>query len=283
MKIRPQSKTEAAMFERAISEWRQWQVQLRAKPEWLATLGQGLSNRSFLLQSGDDRLVLRLNSADSRLPGVDRQREAIIWRAAYKAGLAPALLHAEQRYLVSRFVPDETFNPDQNGKDWTRKDLTVDDLSEEVFRLMDLCHEIKIETHQIEYADHIQTYWTVIEGAAVDCADIDAELKRQRQPMQDTLNTLIAQNQEWVLCHHDPVMANFVGTPERLFLIDWEYAAKGMAVMDYAALAVEWGFSDALICSRTQIRLDSLVMAKKLYRYMCRLWEASQKQPNHAD
>jgi len=143
-----------------------------------------------------------------------------------------------------------------------------------VFRVMSKCHATLVDAEEINYAQHIQAY--------CDRVDNSSELLKQHQEMQDTLATLLAQHPEMVLCHHDLVMANFVGSPERLYLIDWEYAAKGLAVMDYAALAVEWGFSDALICSHTHIRLDSLVMAKKLYRYMCQLWALAhdpQKTP----
>lgn len=278
------------MSESALAQWRQWQVELPSKPKIVRSLGQGLSNQSYLLKAGEVRMVLRINSyaeeskteenTAEALPGINRQREAVIWRSAHEAGLAPPLLHAENQYLVSQFVADETFSPNQSGKDWTRQDLTQDDLADEAFRVIEKCHAIKIDTDDIDYARHIQTYWDILDRSG---HPVSTTLIEQRHTMQASLNVLSSMQQEVVLCHHDPVMANFVGTTKRLFLIDWEYAANGMAVMDYAALAVEWGFSDAMICSRTSIRLDSLVMAKNLYRYMCRLWEAAQGERHRAD
>jgi|GEM_PF-86031 len=277
-----------------MAQWRQWQVELPGKPEIVRILGEGLSNHSYLLKAGENRMVLRINNNDGQLPGIDHQREAMIWRAASEAGIAPALLHAGNRYLVSSFVPDETFSPDHKGSSWTpeaqaRENCTANDLADQVFGLIEKCHAIKIDTQQLDYAQHIQSYWAKIEQSAIAQSGteqtgklIDPALINQRQAMQESLQALSAQQQESVLCHHDPVMANFVGSPKRLYLIDWEYAAKGMAVMDYAALAVEWGFSDATICARTNIRLDSLVMAKKLYRYMCLLWAMAQSEPSPA-
>lgn len=257
---------EPSIVEAAIAEWRQWQVQLSGKPEIVRTLGAGLSNQSYLLQAGDTRLALRINNCDGRLPGIDRQREADIWQAAFEAGIAPALLHAQDRYLVSAFVAGDTCHS-----------------AEQVFRLLEKCHAIKIDTPQLDYAQHIQTYWARIEQSAITQSGteqtgkpIEQALINERQAMMECLLTLSAQQQAPVLCHHDPVMANVVGSPKRLYLIDWEYAAKGMAVLDYAALAVEWGFSDAKICARTDVRLHSLILAKKLYRYMCQLWQAAQ-------
>ncbi len=298
---------ESAPVQSAIAQWRQWQIDLPGKPEIVRTLWHGLSNQSFLLQAGETSMVLRINNTDEHLPGIDRQREASIWRAANAAGIAPPLLYASERYLVSSYVPGEQQQPNKAG-DLTNK---AEDLTDEVFRLIEKCHAIKIDTHQLDYVQHIQNYWTKIEQSSIGqsaieqsgigqsdieqssieksgieqsgiekpAKPIDPALLKQRQPMQESLQALLDQQQATVLCHHDPVKTNFVGTPKRLYLIDWEYAAKGMAVMDYAALAVEWGFSNSTICTRTSIRPDSLVMAKNLYRYMCQLWEAAQSDP----
>ena len=75
------------------------------------------------------------------------------------------------------------------------------------------------------------------------------------------------------LCHHDPVVANFVGNMKELYLVDWEYAAHGLLVMDYAALATEWKLDNKVILERTGINRELLAMARDVYRYECQLWE----------
>jgi len=74
------------------------------------------------------------------------------------------------------------------------------------------------------------------------------------------------------------VVANFVGSSERLYLIDWEYAARGLLLMDYAALGVEWGIDDAVITNQTGIEAELLIKAKELYKYLCKLWEEATAQ-----
>jgi len=251
------SVVELSIAEAAIAQWRQWQVQLSGKPSIVRTLGVGLSNQSYLLHAGEACLVLRINNRDGQLPGFNPQREPPICREASEAAMPPPLWLPQDRYLVSAFVEGYKSTP-----------------ADQVFGLLEKCHAIKIDTDQIDYAQHIQTYWAKIEQSG---KPIHQALINKRQAMQKCLLRLSAQQQTTVLCHHDPIMANFVGSPERLYLIDWEYAALGMAVMDYAALAVEWGFSDATICARTDIHPRSLAMAKKLYRYMCQLWQATQR------
>jgi thiamine kinase-like enzyme len=68
------------------------------------------------------------------------------------------------------------------------------------------------------------------------------------------------------------VTGNFVGGPEKLYLIDWEYAALGSPLMDYAAFGVEWGVGDDVVAERAGVDLGLLVKAKDLSRYECELW-----------
>ncbi len=69
--------------------------------------------------------------------------------------------------------------------------------------------------------------------------------------------------------------ANFVGTPGRLYLIDWEYAATGLQIMDYAAFATEWQMDDATLLAKTGCDPEHFNMARTLYQYLCSLWDAA--------
>ena len=94
----------------------------------------------------------------------------------------------------------------------------------------------------------------------------------QREPVLLRLESLLNSDSPTGLCHHDPVVANFVGTPERLYLIDWEYASNGLQIMDYAALAQEWQLDDSVVLQYTAVEPELLMKARKLYRYLCLLW-----------
>jgi len=253
--------------EDVINDWQQWDVSPGSKPVILDSLSGGRSNRSFLLNSDNGKLVLRLNAADSLLPGATRNHESQIWRAASHQGITPALLHIDeqQRYLVSAYI---------------HNDLPVEtalrsSLHEHIFGLLKRCHQLQVETPHIDYAKHVESYWRNIENTGP--LDNHA-LNEQREPMRILLETLIASKPEIGICHHDLVPENFVGTAERLYLIDWEYAASGFLVMDYAAIGIEWNIDDANIIRYTGIEQGLLVSAKMLYSYICDLWE-EQKKP----
>ncbi|MCP4048527.1 MAG: phosphotransferase, partial [Gammaproteobacteria bacterium] len=101
----------------------------------------------------------------------------------------------------------------------------------------------------------------------------DQTLPDQRGPMKSVLESLIAKAPLTGLCHHDPVVANFVGNSDRLYLIDWEYSARGLRVMDYAALGIEWGLDDKIVLAQTGLKPELLAMAGVVYRYLCELWQ----------
>jgi thiamine kinase len=247
--------------EKAIDSWREWSPELTIRPVILKSLSGGRSNSSFLLESNQTKLVLRVNGTTELLPEAERLSEACIWQAASSQGIAPPLLHVDSNghFLVSRYIHNKL--PSQPPFDQIYVDQAVD--------LLKRCHQLQVKTPCINYAEHIEHYWQQIEAKP---QLPNPDLLDQRTQMQSKLEQIISNNPATGLCHHDPVTDNFVGTPERLYLIDWEYAAHGLLIMDYAALAVEWEIDDATILDHAGIELESFGQAKELYIYLCQLW-----------
>lgn len=207
-------------------------------------------------------LVLRLNSTDSALPGINRNTEIKIWKAASQQGIAPPLLFADanSRFLVSTYIDNSLPSRPPFDEAFTMQ----------VFELLKRCHKLDIEAPAIDYLSHIEHYWQIIEKKDRLSNHVLPEL---REPMQSTLELLIAGNPATGLCHHDPVVANFVGSTEKLYLIDWEYAAHGLLVMDYAALGIEWGMDKEMLLAQTGLEPALLAKAEAVYRYLCKLWQ----------
>jgi len=248
--------------ETAIASWKQWRGKLTGKPTIVCQLDDGRSNQSYLLDSNGTRMVLRLNSQHRFLPDTNRYAEAEIWQAASDRNIAPPLLFADNHggFLVSTFIETNISSRSQEHHA----------VIEQVLNLMAQCHSLDVPAPTLDYAKHIEHYWNLIRQSGKSPANT---LLCQRGPMRETLDSLLKMNTRRGLCHNDPVKANFVGIPEKLYLIDWEYAARGLVIMDYAALAVEWGISDEPIQEHAGIEAESLGMAKQLYGYLCALWE----------
>ena len=208
-------------------------------------------------------MVLRLNGTDSLLPGANRRNEIDIWQAASKQGIAPPLLYVDDKtgFLVSTYINNSLpTNPPLNEAS-----------TNQALELLKSCHQLDVDAPGIDYSSHIEQYWQIIKTKNHSPNPV---LMEQRKPMRKILNTLVTSGTQTGLCHHDPVVANFVGNTNRLYLIDWEYAAHGLLIMDYAALSVEWGIDDAVVIEQTGVELELLVMAKAFYKYMCELWAA---------
>jgi len=248
--------------EKVIDNWSGWGAGLRSRPVLVEMLSGGRSNHSFLLNSDIGKLVLRLNGPGSLLPGASRDCEYMIWQEASRHGIAPPLVFvdAQNQYLVSIYIDNEL----------PSKPHTNPTCIAQAFRLLDRCHQLDINAPAINYFDHIEHYWRIIEAAD---QPPDPGLVKQSKPIELMLESLLNSDDPWVLCHHDPVVANFVGSPERLYLIDWEYAATGLQIMDYAALAVEWQIDDATVVQHAQCHPELLGHAREVYRYVCALWQ----------
>ena len=248
--------------ETTLNSWREWSGQLRTRPVILKTMSGGRSNRSFLLDSDGLKMVLRINGPEKALPNSNRSSENNIWQAASEKGIAPALLHVDEqnRFLVSAYINNSLPRQPPVNRAYV----------DQAFGLLKRCHQLDVKAPTIDYAGHIEHYWQIIENNG-DL--LNPVLKQQREPMQLMLEELINSGTKTALCHHDPVVANFVGNPDRLYLVDWEYAAHGLLIMDYAAFSVEWGIEDATIIEQTGIDAELLSKAKTLYRYLCALWK----------
>jgi thiamine kinase-like enzyme len=246
----------------AIDSWRAWDGEYHSRPVILRPLGGGRSNRSFLLASEDKRMVLRLNSSASVMPGVDRNREIAIWTEASHQGIAPPLLYADghDRFLVSTYI--DNYLPLKPPSD--------EALARQALELLSRTHKLNVDAPGIDYAGHVEHFWQLIDAKNQLS---NPALIEQRRPMESVLESLMASKPPTGLCHHDPVIANFVGSTKRLYLIDWEYAARGILAMDFAALSVEWGIDDEKIRSHAGIEPESLAIAKMLYNYLCDLWK----------
>jgi len=248
--------------ETALIDWRQWSAGLSSKPLLTSELNGGLSNHSYLLHSDIGKLVLRINGTSSLLPGTSRNDEINIWKAAAKRGIAPPLIYVDPQnhYLVSTCIDNDLPPEPQLNKE----------IVDQAFSLLESCHQLDVKASSINYINHIDHYWQLIE---IKNQPVNPDLIQQRKPIRQTLNTLLTSNTPTGICHHDPVTANFVGTPDRLYLIDWEYAANGLQIMDYAALATEWGIDDATMHRQSGINPDLLTDAMAIYAYLRALWQ----------
>ncbi len=229
----------------------------------MAELSGGPASDSFLLECGEQRVVLRIDKPLVSAIGLDRKAEVDVLNAVAAAGLGPHVVWADpaQGILVTGYL---------DGKIWDRHDLRVESNLERLGALFRKLHALPPagpEFHATEWAEkyalHLQSKTGRVLAERVK--HIDRCLEEQPVPA--------------VLCHNDPVAGNIVDSGE-LYLIDWEYAGVGDPYFDLAAVTAFHELPEAAVDPLLESCFGSadsghharLAMAAELYDCLHLLW-----------
>jgi thiamine kinase len=198
-------------------------------PVAVAPLQGGTSNVTFRVQTRLGSFVMRLNEPESEALGVDRHREIVLHRAAAEAGLAPHVVHADARgrFLITEYIAGET---------WTSRDM------EEGSRLARLA-EVLRQLHALRppvLGQDVQPYnlqALLNQHAQRACAASPAEaayLEALVRRAESSLKSLSARPA--AIIHNDIFHGNLLRAGQRLYLVDWEYAALADPLFDLGCL-----------------------------------------------
>lgn len=183
------------------------------------SLGARFTHTTWLVETPERRLVLRLDTPNVRTLGLDRRLEAAVLRRAGEAGLAPPLVHADPDagLLVYEYLP---------GRSWTPGDLDHTANLEALAALLRQVHALPRAGITLDTAAAAERYLAVLEP--------HPELREPARRCRDVVAS-VAPPADPVCCHNDVVAANVLATPA-LKLIDWEYAADNDPYFDLANL-----------------------------------------------
>lgn len=207
-----------------------------ALPIWtgavrIAPLLGGLSNESYDVRDASGRYVVRFGR-DFPFHHVSRDREVMTARAAFEAGFAAELVHAEPGVMVSRFIEGHAF-----GEADVRRDV------ERVGRLVRQFHDtmplfvrgpgyLFWVFHVIrDYARTLRGTANPLVGRLPELLKTAAELERAQTPLPI------------IFGHNDFLPGNIIDDGKRLWIIDYEYAGFSTGMFDLAGLASNSSFS----------------------------------------
>jgi thiamine kinase-like enzyme len=197
-----------------------WQGAVEPQP-----LKGGLSNESFTVEDAGAKFVVRLGR-DFPQHHVFRDREREVSAAAFAAGFAPELIHAAPGLMVFAYIDGQTF--------------AEPDVQANIARVARL-----VRSYHTEMPRHVRgpaaLFWVfhVIR-------DYARTLEEGRSRMRDQLGRYVALADEFeaaqvtlpiIFGHNDLLPANFIDDGDRLWLIDYEYAAFSTAMFDLAGIA----------------------------------------------
>ena len=193
-----------------------------------AELVGGPASCSYLVEREGDRWVLRIDTPIAARLGLDRATEAVILAHADAAGVGPRLAYVDvaKGIQLTHYIA---------GRAWNAADIVAPVNLERLARLLQRVHAIKSVGTPLALGEKATRYaaqagTTAARELAVEIGVVVARLANHHEPHG--------------LCHNDLVCTNIVDG-ERLYLIDWEYAAPGDPFFDLAVVAQHHDLDEA--------------------------------------
>jgi thiamine kinase len=209
-----------------MKDWPTWS--LDSEPKLIRELTGGLTNKSYLLQSGERLLVLRINHPNSVDLDIDRHSELMIHHMAAAAKLSPAIIYSapDSRYWIRDFI---------NGEALSDIQITAAHL-DQMARLLNQLHRIPLTLNapiaSLDISRKVNHY--------LQQATPSKEVREIKQILSVLIHSTLPRSDKETtscLCHMDPLPANWIEAPDgKLWLLDWEYSAWANPALDYAAL-----------------------------------------------
>lgn len=233
-------------------------------------LAGGPGSDSYLVERGADRWVLRIDNELPVVLGLDRSAEAVVLAHIYKEDAAgecfgPRLEFVDvgQGIQLTRYIP---------GRAWTAADLGDPGKQARLARLLRRLHAAPAAGKPFNLRDRIARYAESIGSAAASALAAEAD---------EMLSRLEAPGMRHCLCHNDLVCANVI-EGERLYLVDWEYAAVGDPFFDLATVVQHHELSDAAAAAFLRAYLGRvhdadtrrLDLYRELYARLLILWQS---------
>lgn len=199
-----------------------------AGPVEVAELAGGITNRNYVVTTGDGaRFVARLGE-DIPLHGVMRFNELAAARAAHAAGLSPEVVHAEPGVMVSRFV---------EGRPLAPEDVRDPTMLARIADVLRRCH-----THVARHiVGPVLVFWPfqVCRSYLATLAGDGHRFAAGRDGFERLVDALEAAVGPVTprFCHNDLLAGNLIDAGDRLWLLDWDYAGFDSPLFDLANLS----------------------------------------------
>jgi thiamine kinase-like enzyme len=188
----------------------------------LTTLEGGLSNRAWRLDAAGEAWFVRRGHPHALRLGVDRHSECAVLRTVAAAGLAPELLACEPELglLVTRYI---------EGRPWQAADVLAGSNLERVARQLRQLHDLPVP-----YGIRPLAYGRQARHLLAGLPARDPGMDRLCSLAGPVFTRIEQRRPRTVLCHHDLHHLNILDDGGLLWLVDWEYAARGDPLLDVA-------------------------------------------------
>lgn len=208
----------------------------------------GITNRTYLVAGPEASYVLRVAAPTTHY--LDREAEAHNARIAGALGIAPAVLHADSRLLLTEFLPNS-------------RQLRIDDLLRPACldQVATLLRRLQASPERFHGARH--PFGEIDKYLALHPDPRAADLRRRAAPIAAAL---AAAPVAAVPAHVDTTVPNFLVCADGgLRLVDWEFSAMTDPCWDVSAVLSQLPFDADLLRQFTAAVLgrdDSAILAR---------------------
>lgn len=226
--------------------------------EEIQALKKGMTNRSFVFSCRGERYIARIpGEGTDRL--INRKQEFEVYEALKGTDICDPVVYISWKtgYKITKFV--------ENARPCNKEDKGE---VEACMRYLKAFHDRRLQVeHEFSLFDQIEYYEKLREDSPSDYEDYEDTKKK----VFELKNYIDRQEKTVALSHIDAVCDNFLLTPQRLYLIDWEYAGMQDVHVDIAMFAIYALYSkkevDWLIETYFQGQPSTAVRAK-IYCYI---------------
>jgi thiamine kinase-like enzyme len=205
------------------------------EPQNARLLGGGKTNHNVLLQDQDRRYVVRLGH-DIPEHGIQRWNELSVSRAAHVAGLAPAVHFAAEGVLVLDYVDASPLT--EAG---VRDPVNLSRIVTMIGRIhRDVTSALRGPVLSFWVFHILRDYASTLAERGSGHSGLLPELMDQTARLEAMVGPVTL-----VLGHNDLLASNILIAPDRLWLIDWEYAGLNSPLFDLGGLATNNGLTHA--------------------------------------
>lgn len=210
-----------------LDSWPDWGLGLTHRPRLLGPVPGGRTNRNYRLgASGLERdLLLRINHPDPARLGIDREQERQILALTARAGLGRPVSYWDPQ---ARF----TLFPFLEACPWTQDDMAQPRQRRRLWPMLERLTSLTADLPRRRYSAYLLGYWRQLERQG----KTDPRLRRAWSDFFPRLTDFDAAPWQARLTHHDLIADNILDDGQRLWLIDWEYAAFGHPDIDVWSL-----------------------------------------------
>ena len=243
------------------------EIVLAGMPEWagasISEISGGLSNRTWLVESGARKAVLKIDEAARGAPFNTRAHEAQIQSFAAAQGLAATVLFVSDTVYMTEFV---------EGDVWSLNCLEDASNIEQLAIALRRLHALPLTGRTFDALGSAREYASRI---------VDPDAGKVRECLRKIESGPLPPN--LCCCHNDLVVENIINTPETRFL-DWEYACDNDPFFDLATIAAHHQLSETQVDTLLDAYFDGngarwreqLGRQADVYEALLYLWEQSR-------